>query len=362
VIRFGAVLTVVIVAMGLLAGGVLTNSLLLVYLAIGVAALSAVMLAVGLVIWRGDIFGEASARRAAAPEALATGTPGMAGMAPAPAGAAPGPAARMPVGGTAGPVALGQSTVLMAGGNATLGRGDPPAPPPPIPPWGSQDLPEPPDLRQPERRPEPPDLRQPDDLRRPRRRPEPQRPPEPEPQRPPEPEPQRPPEPERPSQPGDLLRERRPRPERRAERPAPERSVPDRPVPDRPAGERAPVEPAAKAEPEAEVAPQAEAAPGTAAKAAPPAEPEADVNAEAPAEAEQQPHDDAEPAAGAGGTPGPATQVTIVPGIARYHRSGCILIRFLGPEDLETMTMQAAEEAGCVPCKACRPEQDLAGE
>ncbi|MGC1289571.1 MAG: hypothetical protein WA895_42165, partial [Streptosporangiaceae bacterium] len=60
-IRFGAVLTVVLVAMGLLAGGVLTNSLLLVYLAIGVAALSAIMLAVGLVIWRGDIFGEGSA-------------------------------------------------------------------------------------------------------------------------------------------------------------------------------------------------------------------------------------------------------------------------------------------------------------
>ena len=58
--------------------------------------------------------------------------------------------------------------------------------------------------------------------------------------------------------------------------------------------------------------------------------------------------------------PGPAAEVTIVPGIARYHRSDCILIRFLGPEDLETMTRQAAEDAGCVPCKACRPEQQLA--
>jgi hypothetical protein len=67
-----------------------------------------------------------------------------------------------------------------------------------------------------------------------------------------------------------------------------------------------------------------------------------------------------EPAAGGGGdAAGPATQVTIVPGITRYHRSDCILIRFLGPEDLETMTRQAAEDAGCVPCKACRPEQQL---
>jgi hypothetical protein len=55
----------------------------------------------------------------------------------------------------------------------------------------------------------------------------------------------------------------------------------------------------------------------------------------------------------------PSTEVIIVPGIARYHRNQCILIRFLGPEDLESMTMQAAEEAGCVPCKACRPEQIL---
>ncbi|HTW02239.1 MAG TPA: hypothetical protein VMF87_18200, partial [Streptosporangiaceae bacterium] len=57
-----------------------------------------------------------------------------------------------------------------------------------------------------------------------------------------------------------------------------------------------------------------------------------------------------------------ATQVTVVPGITRYHRSECILIRFLGPEDLETMTIAAAEESGHVPCKACRPEQVLTGD
>ena len=92
-IRFGAVLTVVLVAMGLLAGGVLTNSLLLVYLAIGVAALSAIMLAAGLVIWRGDIFGEASAQPAAAPVGLAAGTAGAAGTSGT-VGAAPAPAGR----------------------------------------------------------------------------------------------------------------------------------------------------------------------------------------------------------------------------------------------------------------------------
>ena len=99
-IRFGAVLTVVLVAMGLLAGGVLTNSLLLVYLAIGVAALSAIMLAVGLVIWRGDIFGEGSAQRAASRAGLAAGTAGAAGTSGA-VGTAPAPAGRMPVSQTA---------------------------------------------------------------------------------------------------------------------------------------------------------------------------------------------------------------------------------------------------------------------
>jgi hypothetical protein len=52
--------------------------------------------------------------------------------------------------------------------------------------------------------------------------------------------------------------------------------------------------------------------------------------------------------------------VTIVPGVARYHRSECILIRFLGPDDLEIMTRQAAEAGGCVPCRACVPDQPSA--
>jgi hypothetical protein len=46
-----------------------------------------------------------------------------------------------------------------------------------------------------------------------------------------------------------------------------------------------------------------------------------------------------------------------VPGIARYHTADCILIRFLSADDLEVMTLQAAEQSGCVPCRACRPEQ-----
>jgi hypothetical protein len=50
----------------------------------------------------------------------------------------------------------------------------------------------------------------------------------------------------------------------------------------------------------------------------------------------------------------------VVPGIARYHTPDCILIRFLGKDDLEVMSAQAAEDSGCVPCRACRPEKALA--
>jgi hypothetical protein len=60
----------------------------------------------------------------------------------------------------------------------------------------------------------------------------------------------------------------------------------------------------------------------------------------------------AEPAAGPG-----RVEVTVVPGVARYHRSGCILIRFLGADDLEIVTRQEAEEASFVPCRACQPDQ-----
>jgi hypothetical protein len=50
-----------------------------------------------------------------------------------------------------------------------------------------------------------------------------------------------------------------------------------------------------------------------------------------------------------------------VPGIARYHLDSCILIRFLGPDDLQTMTVSAAEQAGCVACRACRPDKSAEG-
>jgi hypothetical protein len=61
-------------------------------------------------------------------------------------------------------------------------------------------------------------------------------------------------------------------------------------------------------------------------------------------------------AADTGGTP-VGDEVTIVPGVGRYHRRGCILIRFLSDGDLETATRGEAEAAGLVPCKACQPDK-----
>jgi hypothetical protein len=55
-----------------------------------------------------------------------------------------------------------------------------------------------------------------------------------------------------------------------------------------------------------------------------------------------------------------SVEVSVVPGITRYHRSDCLLIRFLSAEDLEVMTRRAATDSGCVPCKACKPDQQTA--
>jgi hypothetical protein len=69
----------------------------------------------------------------------------------------------------------------------------------------------------------------------------------------------------------------------------------------------------------------------------------------------------APPADANGGQAGPLDVVTIVPGVARYHRTGCILIRFLADGDLETATRQQAEARGCAPCRACEPDKAASG-
>jgi hypothetical protein len=86
-------------------------------------------------------------------------------------------------------------------------------------------------------------------------------------------------------------------------------------------------------------------------------EPVAEESAAEESAAEQSA--DGEPAAGSPAEkPAPGRiEVTVVPGVARYHRSECILIRFLGGGDLEIMTRQEAEEAKFAACRACQPDQ-----
>jgi hypothetical protein len=55
-----------------------------------------------------------------------------------------------------------------------------------------------------------------------------------------------------------------------------------------------------------------------------------------------------------GDGPPPDREVTIVPGVPRYHRPGCSTIRFMDEGDLEKRTLKSAEEAGCAPCEACQ--------
>ena len=50
--------------------------------------------------------------------------------------------------------------------------------------------------------------------------------------------------------------------------------------------------------------------------------------------------------------------VTVVPGVPRFHRSECILIRFMGDNDLQRMPAEQARQAGCTPCRACQPDGD----
>ncbi|HMD91445.1 MAG TPA: hypothetical protein VKG80_02280 [Trebonia sp.] len=53
-------------------------------------------------------------------------------------------------------------------------------------------------------------------------------------------------------------------------------------------------------------------------------------------------------------------QITVVPGVPRYHEANCILIRFMTDDDVQKMTVSEAAEAGCTPCRACQPDEPTA--
>ncbi len=59
----------------------------------------------------------------------------------------------------------------------------------------------------------------------------------------------------------------------------------------------------------------------------------------------------------ASAVPDPECEVTVVPGVPHYHKACCILIRFMGEGNVDTMTIDAARQPGCAPCRACLPDE-----
>jgi hypothetical protein len=51
-----------------------------------------------------------------------------------------------------------------------------------------------------------------------------------------------------------------------------------------------------------------------------------------------------------------AKMVTVVPGVPRYHEPDCILIRFMPENDVKQKSIPEAKAANCTPCAACQPE------
>jgi hypothetical protein len=106
-------------------------------------------------------------------------------------------------------------------------------------------------------------------------------------------------------------------------------------------------EPVSEADPAAE--PEMTLVPGIIPAASAPATP--------PPEQPEQPEQDKQAGQAGPADPDPSMEVTVVPGVPRYHNASCILIRFMGDSDLDKMTRAAAREAGCTPCRACLPDQ-----
>jgi hypothetical protein len=319
VIRFSAFL--VAVAVALLVAGVVTSKLALVYVAIGVSGVALLALGAGALIKRNELFGE---RAPAEPEPARPGSLGPA-VIPVPA-APPAPQvapqvapweAAVPAA-PAWPAAAAPPAPSRAGYLPTeqpprpqpvKAPADPPADfprrpaafaprPPAAPPWHA-DAPATQPLREvPRSSSAPPTIITPI----PKPLPEPADESQP-------PVPQEPPD-ELPAEPPD-------------EQPAAE----DLTVQDQPAGEPEPPEPP---EPSAESAESTE-------PATPEPEPATPEPAATPVDLQRE--------------------VTVVPGVPRYHNPHCLLIRFMGEGDLDKMTLGAARDVGCTPCRACLPDQ-----
>jgi hypothetical protein len=91
--------------------------------------------------------------------------------------------------------------------------------------------------------------------------------------------------------------------------------------------------------------------------AAPEPEPESGIDPELTLVTAITPEHDKKPGEAEPVGPDPSMEVTVVPGVPRYHNARCILIRFMGDSDLDKITLAAARDAGCTPCRACLPDQ-----
>jgi hypothetical protein len=81
----------------------------------------------------------------------------------------------------------------------------------------------------------------------------------------------------------------------------------------------------------------------------------ADAAPAKPAETATSAGQDDKPPAARDSETGQQRQVSVVPGVPRYHTDNCILIRFMDDDDVQQMSLKAATEAGCTPCGACQP-------
>jgi hypothetical protein len=415
VIRFSAFL--VAVAVGLLVAGVVTSRLLLVYIAIGVSGVALLVLGVGALVKRRELFGEAekagpeparpepaSVRLMPQPEhqvapweaTVAAGSgPGSGGPAapgwpaapagpsragylpaerpvPIPGPAAPPPAARPVADVQRPPAAFAPRPAASAPSPAPSvweRRHDaPPAQPPAGPPPAQPPAGPPPAQPPAGPPPAPPPVGSP-----PGQPPAGFRPPQPPPG-PPRPasvppdalaaaaaaavagapaaplERPQPPTDERPSTDEQLPTDDRAAAPGQA---APGQAAPGQAAPGHLPGKDQPAEPQQSAEPEQSSEPQQPAEPKPPAQPQNATEPEQVAPAAPTSEAPASPRATDPPSA----TADLQREVTVVPGVPRYHKAHCILIRFMGENDLDKMTLGAAREAGCTPCRACLPDQ-----
>jgi hypothetical protein len=82
----------------------------------------------------------------------------------------------------------------------------------------------------------------------------------------------------------------------------------------------------------------------------------ADAEPAKPAETAKPAGQDDKPPAARDSDTGQQRQVTVIPGVPRYHTDNCILIRFMDDDDVQQMSLKAATDAGCTPCGACQPD------